>query len=147
MADAVLPHLCLPSGKWNSHVDAVRCTPDGQPAADAESKRLWSIAAKPEEDYYGFTNFAHKLNSCEGILEPLPSDSRRRSDRAALSAGEMTQAGGLLLLNLLRPGALVKRYRAGDASGSELGAPELELLQVLSCSDQPSTWHPLPPDS
>jgi hypothetical protein len=38
---------------------------------------------KPEGDKYGFTHFAHKLNSSEGV-NPLPSDSRRRKDRHAL---------------------------------------------------------------
>jgi hypothetical protein len=40
-------------------------------------------APKPEGDKYGFTHFAHKLNSSEGV-SPLPSDSRRRKDRHAL---------------------------------------------------------------
>ena len=44
----------------------------------------WLQAApKPEGDKYGFTHFAHKLNSSEGV-NPLPSDSRRRKDRHAL---------------------------------------------------------------
>ncbi len=38
---------------------------------------------KPEGDKYGFTYFARMLNSGKG-LAPLPSDSRRRADRAAL---------------------------------------------------------------
>ena len=42
---------------------------------------------KPEDDPYSFTQFAHTLNSCEGV-NPLPSDSRRRPDRAALELGK-----------------------------------------------------------
>lgn len=38
---------------------------------------------KPQGDKYGFTYFARMLNSGKG-LAPLPSDSRRRPDRAAL---------------------------------------------------------------
>jgi hypothetical protein len=84
------------AGKWNSHVDSVPCTASGEAVEGAEPKRLWTISAKPEGDYYGFTSFAHKLNSCEDILEPLASDSRRRPDRAALEAGETTLAGARL---------------------------------------------------
>lgn len=46
---------------------------------------------KPEGDKYGFTHFAHKLNSSEDV-NPLPSDSRRRSDRHAL---QVREAGGM----------------------------------------------------
>ena len=82
------------SGKWNSHVDATACDPaTGAPAAGAVAQRLWTCAPKPEGDYYGFTAYAHKLNACEGIAEPLASDSRRRRDRLALEAGEMAAAG------------------------------------------------------
>lgn len=39
---------------------------------------------KPSDpDKYGFSNFARMLMSGKG-LNPLPSDSRRRPDRAAL---------------------------------------------------------------
>lgn len=38
---------------------------------------------KPQGDKYGFTHFARSLNDGKG-LAPLPSDSRRRPDRAAL---------------------------------------------------------------
>jgi hypothetical protein len=38
---------------------------------------------KPQGDKYGFTHFARMLNRGKG-LAPLPSDSRRRADRAAL---------------------------------------------------------------
>lgn len=46
-------------------------------------------APKPEGDKYGFTHFAHKLNSSEGVI-PLPSDSRRRKDRHALQVHQDT---------------------------------------------------------
>lgn len=38
---------------------------------------------KPKGDKYGFTYFARMMNNGKG-LAPLPSDSRRRPDRAAL---------------------------------------------------------------
>lgn len=42
---------------------------------------------KPADDPYQFTHFAHELNSCEDGINPLPSDSRRRPDRALLELG------------------------------------------------------------
>lgn len=83
-ADGV-PRLAL-IGKWNSHLDFVPCDSDGEPLPDAEPTRIWTCREKPENDPYSFTHFAHELNSCEGI-NPLPSDSRRRPDRALLELG------------------------------------------------------------
>lgn len=40
------------------------------------AQRLWTCEKRPANDYYSFTNFAHKCNSSEGIRVPLPSDSR-----------------------------------------------------------------------
>ena len=42
---------------------------------------------KPVDDPYSFTHFAHELNSCADGINPLPSDSRRRPDRALLELG------------------------------------------------------------
>ncbi|PNW85958.1 hypothetical protein CHLRE_03g199759v5 [Chlamydomonas reinhardtii] len=81
------------TGKWSQYADAVRCDAEGVPLPDEPVKRLWTCAAKPVGDYYSFTTFAHKLNSSEGIRAPLPSDSRRRPDRANLAAGQMAAAG------------------------------------------------------
>lgn len=81
------------SGKWVSHCDSVPCNAEGEALEGAEPKRLWTCTPRPAGDYYGFTSFAHRLNSSEGIKVPLPSDSRRRPDRAALSQRQMTQAG------------------------------------------------------
>ncbi len=47
---------------------------------------------KPKGDKYGFTHFARLLCSGKG-LAPLASDSRRRSDRAALEWGDAGTAG------------------------------------------------------
>eukprot|EP00882_Tetradesmus_deserticola_P007827 GHRQ01008239.1.p1 GENE.GHRQ01008239.1~~GHRQ01008239.1.p1 ORF type:complete len:474 (+),score=250.32 GHRQ01008239.1:231-1652(+) len=81
------------SGKWNSHVDMCACNPDGTPAADAPLRRLWTCAAKPEEDHYGCTHFAWHLNSTKYLSRPpLASDSRRRADRQALQERKMTEA-------------------------------------------------------
>lgn len=57
-------------------MDAVQCDAAGVPLTGAQVKRLWTCAPKPANDYYSFTQFAHKLNSSEGIRTPLPSDSR-----------------------------------------------------------------------
>ncbi|GLI60079.1 hypothetical protein VaNZ11_002110 [Volvox africanus] len=81
------------TGKWNQYVDAVRCDASGAPQAGAEVLRMWTCTPKPVNDYYSFTQFAHRLNSSEDIRAPLPSDSRRRPDRAKLAAGEMGSAG------------------------------------------------------
>jgi len=82
------------SGKWNSHVDAVRCGPDGEPSEGVEPLRLWTCSPKPENtDGYSFTDFAHKLNTVpSGAPTPLMSDSRRRLDRSALAAGDSVVA-------------------------------------------------------
>lgn len=42
--DAEGTKVMLVSGKWNSHCDVVRCDPDGNPAAGAETKRLWDVS-------------------------------------------------------------------------------------------------------
>uniref|UniRef100_A0A7S0RQA2 Oxysterol-binding protein n=1 Tax=Chlamydomonas leiostraca TaxID=1034604 RepID=A0A7S0RQA2_9CHLO len=85
-------HIKL-TGKWNEYCDMVKCDAEGNVPADATPTRLWTCNEKPKNDYYSFTNFAHKLNSSDGIRVPLPSDSRRRPDRAALAAGETSAAG------------------------------------------------------
>jgi hypothetical protein len=74
------------TGRWNSHLDCVKCDAEGEPLEGAEVVRLWTCRERPEADPYAFTHFAHELNSCAGV-NPLPSDSRRRPDRAALEAG------------------------------------------------------------
>lgn len=73
------------SGLWNSHCDAVRCDAEGNPQEGAETKRLWTASPKPEGHKYSWTQFVPKLQDCKTI-NPLPSDSRRRPDRAALEA-------------------------------------------------------------
>jgi hypothetical protein len=81
------------SGKWNSHLDMVKCDESGEPIPDAPTTRLWTCTEKPTEaDKYGFSYFARSLNSCKGI-NPLPSDSRRRPDRTALERGDHLLAG------------------------------------------------------
>lgn len=54
----------------------VRCDQEGNPLPNAKVVRMWTCTPKPANDYYSFTNFAHKLNGCEGMFVPLPSDSR-----------------------------------------------------------------------
>ncbi|KAL6758390.1 oxysterol binding protein [Haematococcus lacustris] len=85
-------HIKL-SGKWNQYCDMVPCDAEGGPLEGAESTRLWTCAPKPANDYYSFTHFAHLLNKSDNIRTPLPSDSRRRPDRAALAAGVSSTAG------------------------------------------------------
>lgn len=78
-------------GKWNEYLNAQKCDVDGDPLPDAPVLELWRCKAKPENDPYAFTFFAHELNSCKGV-NPLPSDSRRRPDRAALELGDSSAA-------------------------------------------------------
>jgi hypothetical protein len=81
------------SGKWNSYVELTASKPDGTPADGAAPRRLWSCAAKPEDDPYGCTHFAWKLANCDLLRNPpLPSDSRRRPDRQALQDRHMVVA-------------------------------------------------------
>lgn len=71
-----------------------KCDGEGNVPAEPAWIDLWEATPRPAEDPYGFTNFAHKLNSFE--LAPkalLASDSRLRPDRQALEAGEMGKAG------------------------------------------------------
>jgi hypothetical protein len=80
------------SGKWNSHVDVQPCSSSGAP--QGTPRRLWSCVGKPADDHYGMTHFARALNSTQHLAAPpLPSDSRRRPDRAGLEARTMSAAG------------------------------------------------------
>lgn len=82
------------SGRWNSHVDIQQCDPEGEPLPGTDARRIWTCTPKPQGDWYGFTQFAHKLNGCDFLRRaPLASDSRRRLDRAALEKGDMGAAG------------------------------------------------------
>lgn len=102
ITDAAGNKRLLLSGLWCSHVDAVECNwASGEPlriaagagAAGAGARRLWSCAPKPAGDHYGMTHYARKLDSCEDLrYPPLPSDSRRRADRAALAGRHMPKA-------------------------------------------------------
>jgi hypothetical protein len=66
------------SGKWNDHCDMIPCDEAGEPLPKEKPTRMWTCNEKPAGDYYGFTYFAHKLNGCSEMKDPLPSDSRRR---------------------------------------------------------------------
>mmetsp|Transcript_6855 Transcript_6855/g.19330 ORF Transcript_6855/g.19330 Transcript_6855/m.19330 type:complete len:459 (+) Transcript_6855:353-1729(+) len=82
------------SGKWNSHLDAVKCDEDGEPLPEDEPMRLWKCSAKPGAGKYNFTSFANKLNRVpENSPAPLKSDSRRRPDRSYLLAADNSKAG------------------------------------------------------
>lgn len=74
-------------------MDLTASKPDGTPADGAAPRRLWTCAAKPEEDAYGCTHFAWQLANCDLMrTPPLPSDSRRRADRHALQERHMVVA-------------------------------------------------------
>lgn len=87
-------HMKL-TGKWNEYCDMQPCDPTtGEPVPDVLPRRLWICTEKPKGDYYSFTSYAHKLSQCDGLKRPpLPSDSRRRPDRAHLYKGDSGKAG------------------------------------------------------
>lgn len=75
------------SGLWNSYCEVATCIAEGDPTG--ETRRLWQAHAKPEDHKYSWTQFVPKLQDCESLsFAPLPSDSRRRPDRAALEDGD-----------------------------------------------------------
>eukprot|EP00887_Chlorella_sp_A99_P003091 scaffold9.g3091.t1 len=115
-------------GKWNEYLTATKCDDQGDPLPDAEPLELWRCVPKPEGDPYGFTHFAHKLNSCEGV-NPLPSDSRRRPDRAKLELGNSSDAA-VAKYNLEEMQRVERKER--EAKGEEW---------------QPRWYRPLPADA
>lgn len=78
---------CLSSAAGPRPLPPCRAAHSILPAALAQ------CTEKPADDPYGFTHFAHTLNSCAGGINPLPSDSRRRPDRALLELGSSSGAG------------------------------------------------------
>ena len=76
---------------------------------------------KPADDPYQFTHFCHELNSCTGGINPLPSDSRRRPDRALLELGNSSGARRAAGLGRSRGG--VWRAAAVAAARVARGAP------------------------
>ncbi|KAF8064627.1 ORP3B [Scenedesmus sp. PABB004] len=132
------------SGKWNSHVDLTPCGADGAPAEGAEPRRLWTCAAKPEDDPYGCTHFAWDLNSCKFLSKPpLASDSRRRGDRHALEKRELSAAGA-------EKAALEERERGAKKAQEERGqewqarwfepAPDMQVLPGEEPADVVPLW-------
>jgi len=105
-------------GKWNSYLDCVECDEEGNAIPDAEPERLWTCVEKPENDPYQFTKFAHHLNSCEGV-NPLPSDSRRRPDRALLELG-----------------------RSGESAVAKHALEEMQRAEKRERESKESTWSP-----
>ena len=87
------PRLAL-EGAWNKGLAYARCAADGGVADDAAWTDVWTATPPLAGDAYGFTAFAHSLNS--GATAPpgvLLSDSRLRPDRRALQDGERGRAG------------------------------------------------------
>lgn len=88
-----MPRLAL-EGAWNKGLAYARCAADGGVADDATWTDVWTATPPVAGDSFGFTAFAHALNS--GSSAPpdmLPSDSRLRPDRRALGEGERGRAG------------------------------------------------------
>lgn len=131
------------AGKWNSHCDMTPCGADGEPDAAIQPLRMWTCREKPEGDFYGFTHFAKAMNAVEGQLRPLPSDSRRRSDRAALQAGDSITAGSeKVRLEQAQRVERAERERRGDSWQPRWFArdDELELLPGEHDLDKVPAW-------
>jgi len=80
-------------GKWNHSISYVPCDSEGKVSPGKEPVVLWTANPKPEGDKYGFTYFAHKLNSVDDAVDHLlPSDGRRRRDRYLLEKGQQGEA-------------------------------------------------------
>ncbi|KAI7842034.1 hypothetical protein COHA_004235 [Chlorella ohadii] len=116
-------------GRWNEYLDAVKCDENGDALEGAEPLRLWTCREKPADDPYQFTHFAHELNSCEGGINPLPSDSRRRPDRALLELGNSSDAA-------------VAKYNL-----EEMQRAERKERERRGESWQPRWFKPLPADA
>lgn len=102
-------------GRWNEYLDYAPCDDEGNPVPDAPATRVWQCAPKPEDDAYSFTHFANALNSSEGVV-PLPSDSRRRPDRACLADGDSgTAAVAKFNLEQMQRAERKERAAKGDS--------------------------------
>lgn len=94
------PRLLL-AGKCNEDLAMIPCSEEGEPVEDESAeKSLWrAVTERPEGDYYGFTYFALRMNDplkdneSKKLVRPLPSDCRRREDRALLQGSESSKAG------------------------------------------------------
>ena len=137
-----VPVIAL-SGAWNSHLDAVKCDENGDPLPDAETIRIWTCRPKPENDPYSFTHFAHELNSCKDV-NPLPSDSRRRPDRALLEIGESGDAA--VAKHTLEEMQRVERRRREEEGGEwkprwfKAMAEDAEILPGEFGNDECPQW-------
>ncbi|KAE8656806.1 Oxysterol-binding protein-related protein 3C [Hibiscus syriacus] len=84
----------LMTGKWNESMSYQPCDMEGEPLQGTELKEVWHVADIPENDYFQFTYFAHKINSFDTAPKKfLASDSRLRPDRFALENGDLSKAG------------------------------------------------------
>lgn len=84
----------LMTGKYNESMSYQPCDMEGEPLPDTELKEVWRVADVPADDKFGYTYFAHKINSFETAPKRfLASDSRIRPDRYALEKGDLSKAG------------------------------------------------------
>ncbi|KAL5549903.1 hypothetical protein UlMin_000079 [Ulmus minor] len=84
----------LMTGKWNESMSYQPCDSEGEPLPHTELKESWRVAKRPENDKFGYTVFAHKINSFDTAPKKLlASDSRLRPDRYALEQGDLPKAG------------------------------------------------------
>eukprot|EP00245_Coleochaete_scutata_P008860 TRINITY_DN2796_c0_g1_i1.p1 TRINITY_DN2796_c0_g1~~TRINITY_DN2796_c0_g1_i1.p1 ORF type:complete len:454 (-),score=96.13 TRINITY_DN2796_c0_g1_i1:738-2099(-) len=92
--DAAEEPKILISGKWNSSMSWQPCDSEGEPLAGTKLEEVWKLAPQPANDKFSYTEFAHKINSFDtSPTGLLPSDSRLRTDRRYLEAGDLNKAG------------------------------------------------------
>lgn len=104
-------------GAWNKGLSYAPCDADGGVPDDATWTELWAAVPPLAEDTFGFTAFAHSLNSAATAPpDMLPSDCRLRSDRQALEVGERLRAGAA-------KHTLEEQQRAERRQREELGVP------------------------
>ena len=110
------PQLAL-EGAWNKGLVFAACAPDGGVEDDAAWTDVWTAVAPLPDDPFGFTEFAHALNStATAPAGMLASDARLRADRRWLEAGERLRAGA-------SKHELEELQRAERRQREELGVP------------------------
>lgn len=110
-----VPQVAL-EGAWNRGLVYAPCMPDGGVEDGATWTDIWSAVPPLPDDPFGFTAFAHTLNSAATApVNMLLSDTRLRADRRWLEAGERLRAGA-------SKHELEERQRAERRKRDELGA-------------------------
>ena len=91
-------------GAWNSHMSSSRCDAEGAVPEDATWTELWRASVMPAGDGFGFTTFAHTLNSCAApSLPAVPPRHHPAALRRAPTGAEAVRLRRRADLSWLRP--------------------------------------------